>query len=87
MTVDELITLANGQITNTPPFAVYSPEVVQENGGPRTGSGQSEFNMLKDSIFYRNVEELRALTAEKFTKWRSAGGQKAGEVNIPPRKN
>jgi len=85
MTVEELIDLARGNVLNTPPFAVYSPDVVLANGGARSGSGKSEFDMLKDSLFYRNIDDLRGLTAEKFSKWRIAAAGKSGSTDSPPR--
>jgi hypothetical protein len=88
MSVDELVDLARGNVPGTPPFAVYSPDVVDGGGGARAGSGENEFDILKESLFYKNVDQLRTNTAEKFAKWRGsqAGGSKAGDaVSIPPR--
>jgi hypothetical protein len=63
---------------------------VEGGGGPRPGSGENEFDILKESLFYKNVDQLRTNTAEKFAKWRGSqnggsGGSKADAVSIPPR--
>ena len=62
LTTDELIDLAKSETSGAIPFAVSSPVAAPE--GTKSGC-VDEFEVLKRSIFYSHIDDLRQLSAER----------------------